>query len=83
MTVRQLEFALLQLTQQMDELLAAVKYTLNGKLAVTLVKPTTLQNILRDISLHLPDNYELAAGIQRENLHMYYDFMSSSNRGYT
>ena len=41
MTVRQLEFALLQLTQQMDEFLAAVQYTLNGKLAETLVNPTT------------------------------------------
>ena len=76
MAVRQLEFALLQLTQQMDELLAAVQYTLNGKLAVTLVNPTTLQNILRNISLHLPDNYELAAGTQRENVHMYYDLIT-------
>ena len=41
MTVRQLEFALLQLIQQMNEFLAAVKYTLKGKLAVTLVNPTT------------------------------------------
>ena len=76
MAVRQLEFALLQLTQQIDELLAAVQYTHNGKLPVTLVNPTTLQNILRNNSLHLRENYELVAGTQWENIHLYYDLIT-------
>jgi len=41
----------------MDELLAAVQYTLKGKLAVTLINSKKMQNILRNISLHLPENY--------------------------
>ena len=32
MAVRQLQFALFQLTQQVDELLAAIQYALQGKL---------------------------------------------------
>jgi hypothetical protein len=72
MSVRQLEFALLQLEKQIDQLLAAVQYTLIGKLPVTLISPSTLQSILRNISLHLSENYELVAGTQWENIHLYY-----------
>ena len=81
MTVRQLEFALLQLAQQIDELLAAVQYTHNGKLPVTFINPTTLQNILRNISIRLSENYELVAGTQWENIHLYYDLITVAVRG--
>jgi hypothetical protein len=58
---RQFEFALLQLTQQIDEMLAAVQQILLEKLPITIVNPKFLHNILRNISLCLPENYELAA----------------------
>ena len=45
MAVGQIEFALLQLAQQIDELLAAVQYTLQGKLPATLISPMTLHGI--------------------------------------
>jgi hypothetical protein len=73
MAVRQLEFAVLQLTQQIDELLAATQSILQGKLPIALVNPAILHNILRNVTLNLPENYELVAGTPGENIHLYYD----------
>ena len=75
MAVRQLEFSLLQLTRQVDELLAAVQCMLLGKLPITLVSPFFLHDLLQNTSLHLPENYELAAGTKRDNIHVYYDLI--------
>lgn len=46
MAIRQLEFTLLQLIQQVNELFVAIQRTLQGKLPIALVDTTTLQNIL-------------------------------------
>jgi len=43
-----------------------------GKLSVNLINPTTLHNILRNVSLQLPEGYELIAGTRAENIHLYY-----------
>jgi hypothetical protein len=40
--IRQMEFSLLQLTQQLDDLFDAVQCAVHGKLPIKLVKPTTL-----------------------------------------
>ena len=52
--VRQLEFAVLQFTQHIDELLTAAQNILQGKLPIALITPTILHNILRNVSLTLP-----------------------------
>jgi hypothetical protein len=62
MVNRQLEFALLQMTQQLSELVNAFQYTLLGKLPLNILNPNNLHNILKNVSLHLPEGYELAAG---------------------
>jgi len=77
MTIRQLELAVLQLTQQLDELMDAIQSIIMGKFPVNLINPTTLRNILKNVSLHLPKNYELIAGARIENIQLrYYDFMT-------
>ena len=76
MTIRQLELAVLQLTQQLDELMDAIQFIIMGKLAVNLIIPTTLHNILKGVSLELPENYELIAGARIENVHLYYDLIT-------
>lgn len=58
-TIRQLEFALLQLTQRLDEQTNAVQYMSLGRLPISFIKPTTLHNIVRNVSLQLPENFEL------------------------
>jgi len=53
-TIRQLKYALMQKIQQTDELLTAIQYVMLGKLPMNLINPTTLLNILRNVSLQLP-----------------------------
>jgi hypothetical protein len=48
--IRQLEFALLQVIYQTDELIGAIQCVLQGKLPISLISPTTLQGILRNVS---------------------------------
>jgi len=37
-----------------------------------LISPSSLQSILRNITLHLPEGYELIAGTRTEDIHQYY-----------
>jgi hypothetical protein len=62
MPIRQLECASLQLTQQIDKMFNSVKCAIQGKLSIELGKPFVFQNILINLSLHLPERYELVAG---------------------
>ena len=72
MVIRQLEFDLLHLTQQLSEVMDAISYILRGKLPVDVLNPTTMHNILRNVTFHLPESYELLAGTRAENAHLYY-----------
>ena len=77
-TIRQLEFALLRLIQQHDELSNAIQSAIQGRLSVSLITTTILLNILKNVSLQLPDGYELIAGIRAENIHLYYELAKVS-----
>jgi len=81
MAVRQLEFALFQLTRQVDELLAAIQYALQGKLPITLIGPSVLHVIICNISFHLPEGYELMAGTKQQNIFVYYDLIAAAMVG--
>jgi len=72
MAVTQLEFALLQLTQQVDDLFIAIQCAIQGNLSVKLTDPFTLQNILMNVILQLPDGYKLVLSTKTENIHQYY-----------
>ena len=77
-TIRQLEFALLRLIQQLDELSNAIQSVIQGSLSICLLKPTVLLNILKNVSLQLPSGYELIAGIRAETLHLYCELVNLS-----
>jgi hypothetical protein len=68
-----MELTLLQLSQHTDYLFDAIHYAIQGKLPIKLINPITLQNILRNVSLKLPEGYELIAGTSLDNIHLYYD----------
>jgi len=70
--IRLLEFSILQLTKRLDELTNAIHYVIMGSLPANLISPTTLQNILKNVLFHIPENYELIAGTRAENIHFYY-----------
>ena len=48
-TIRQLEFALLRLIQQLDELSSALQSAVQGRLSVSLITPKTLLNMLKNV----------------------------------
>jgi len=73
--VRQLEYSLMMAVQQIGELLSSVQYALLGKLPVNLVTPVTLHRVLTDVSLNLPENYELVAGVKIQDIHTYYELI--------
>ena len=62
--VTHLDLALLILNQRFDELTNSVQYMCLGKLPIGFMNPTTLHNILRNVSLQLPENFELVAGVR-------------------
>jgi hypothetical protein len=70
--VREMEFTLLQLTQQLDEIFDAIQLAISGSLSMKLISPSSLQSILRNVTLHLSERYELIAGTRTEDIHQYY-----------
>jgi hypothetical protein len=74
-TIRHLEYSLMQMIQQTDELLTAIQYVMLGKLPINLINPTTLQNILMNVSLQLPAGFDLFLGTKTENIHFYYEIV--------
>ena len=79
--IRQLEFALLQLIYQTDELIGAIQCVLQDKLPISLISPTTLQGILRNVSLQLPEGYELIVGTKSDKMYLYYELVQVSVKG--
>jgi len=55
-----------------------LQFAIQGKLSIELVKPFAFQNILRNVSLHLPEGYELVAGTNINNIHLYYELVKVS-----
>ena len=45
---------------------------IQGNLPVKLIDPLTLQNILRNVTLQLPDGFEIIFGTKTEIMHQYY-----------
>ena len=77
-TIRHLEFALLRLIQQLDELSNAVQCAIQGSLPINVVNPIVLLNILKNVSLQLPGGHELIAGVRSENIRLYYELVKVS-----
>jgi hypothetical protein len=78
MHIRQLEFTLLQLTQQVDKLFTSIQFAIQGKLSIELVNPVILHYISRNVSLQLQEGYERIAGTHTGNVHLYYELIKVS-----
>ena len=64
-----------------DELIGAIQCVLQGKLPVSLISPTTLQGILRSVSLQFPEGYELIVGTKLDKMYLYYELVQVSVMG--
>ena len=49
--------------------MAAIQFVIQGNLPVKFIDPLTLQNILRNVNLQLPDAFELIFSTKTENMH--------------
>jgi len=49
-----------------------------GKLPISLINPATLQNMLRNVTLHLPPGYELIAGTRTDHIYLYYELATAT-----
>jgi hypothetical protein len=77
-----LEFALARIETRLDETLVALQFVITGRISVNLISPAVLQGILVNVSLSLPEGYELsAAGTRTYDLSWYYDFVSTAMLG--
>ena len=61
----------MQLIQERDGLFNAVQNAVLGKLLIKLRGSLELQCTLRNITLLLPEVYELVAGKRKVNIHLY------------
>jgi hypothetical protein len=76
--IRQLEFSLARLESRLDETLTALQFVVNGKISVNLISPAVLRDILVNVSLSLPEGYELAARLPDNDLSSYYMYVSAN-----
>jgi hypothetical protein len=84
--IRELEFALIQAEIHIDELMTVLQSIMIGKIPVNLITPRILQNIIKNVSLSLPDGYDLVAGSEFGQMKWYYELiqvnMMTSSRGF-
>jgi len=55
-----------------------VQCDMHGRLSIKLVNPIVLQSVLRNVTLGLPEGYELIGGTDFENIRLYYDLTAVS-----
>jgi len=58
-SVRQLEFAILELRTLSKEVLISLDSTMTGKLSMNFIPPVLLKNILKNVTSYFPDGYTL------------------------
>jgi len=58
------------MTQQVSDLFNAVQSVLQGKLPMNLMNPTSLQDILRNVSMHLSEGYVRIPGTRTDNIYL-------------
>jgi hypothetical protein len=73
--VRELEFATAKLEISINELIDAVQIVLLGNVPMNLVKPNVLRDMLKNVTMILPENLELIASLNPNNMYLYYDMI--------
>jgi hypothetical protein len=55
----------------------AMQYFNLGRTPLNLFGPTTLRELLKNVTLILPENYELIAGFRPNNVYLYYEVIQA------
>ena len=72
---RQLEFALMKLEISTDELIDALQFVLLGKVPLNLAKPNVLREMLKNVTMVLPEGRKIIAGLNSNNMYLYCDMI--------
>jgi hypothetical protein len=75
--IRQLEFALTQLELSIDELMFTLQYLQLGKIPLNLISPIMLRDMLKNVSLVLPEGCDLIVSLRPNNVFMYYEVIQA------
>ena len=75
--IMQLEFALTLLEVNIDELIDALQYVHLGRIPMNLVSPTTLRELLRNVTLTLPEGLELIVGLRPNSVYLYHEVVEA------
>jgi len=78
MAIRELEFTLTQLEISIDEFMNAMQYVMIGRVPVNLISPTILQDMLKNVTLVLPESYELIVRLSPNNVYLYYEVIQTA-----
>jgi outer membrane murein-binding lipoprotein Lpp len=70
--VKEIESALMQLELDVEELLEAFQTLMMGRIPVNLISFNMLHEILKNVSLSLPEDYELLMGLHFNKLRWYF-----------
>jgi len=73
--IRELEFAFTQLEISIEEFMEAMQYVLIGKFPVNLISPILLREILKNVTLVLPEGNELVRSIKLQCMYWYYEIV--------
>jgi len=55
----------------------ALQYVQLGKTPLNLIGPTMLREMLKNVTLVLPEGYELIAGLRPNNVYLYYEIIQA------
>jgi hypothetical protein len=76
--VRQIEFSVTQMELELSKILQAFNTLVMGRFSPSLLSPIVLHGMLTNLTLNLPEGYELVMGTQYNNLFWYYKHVKAA-----
>jgi hypothetical protein len=76
--IRQLEFALIRLESNLDQTLVSLQFVLTQLVPANLLLPPVFRSILVNVTLGLPEHFELAGGTPEVYMSWYYEVVTTS-----
>jgi hypothetical protein len=73
--IKEIEYALVSLEANVVELIDTLQFVTLGRIPLNLVKPNILREMLKNITMILPEVYELIGGVNPNNMFLYYEMV--------
>jgi hypothetical protein len=73
--IKEIEYALVRLEANVVDLIDALQFVTLGRIPLNLVKPNMLREMLKNVTMVLPEEYELIGGVDPNNVFLYYEMV--------